>query len=181
MPLSPPAPRQELHLRRVTCRGFRREDGLWDIEGHMVDTKTYGFPNQDRGGEIAAGEPIHEMSVRVTLDDGYVIQAVEAVTDHAPFQICPAIAPSFASLAGLTLGPGFLRELRRRFAGTDGCTHIVELMGPIATTAFQTLAPLLRREGKVDSRPRIIGTCHALAPDGPVVRREWPQWYESSE
>ena len=55
MPLPAPAPRQLLHKRVVQCWGYRREDGLWDIEGRLVDTKTYPFPNEDRGGAIQAG------------------------------------------------------------------------------------------------------------------------------
>ncbi len=177
MSLSAPAARQPLHTRRVVCQGFRRDDGLWDIEGRLLDTKSYDFPNRDRGGAIAAGEPIHEMAVRVTIDDGYVIHKVEAVTLQAPFSICGAVAPAFAALEGLSLGPGFLRHVRERFGGVAGCTHLIELMAPIATTAFQTLAPLVGAEaGKDARRPRIIDSCHALAADGGVVAREWPQF-----
>ncbi|HRE16891.1 MAG TPA: hypothetical protein PLW86_07450, partial [Rhodocyclaceae bacterium] len=60
-------------------------------------------------------------------------------------------------------------------AGVNGCTHIVELMGPIATTAFQTIYPILSREREEQGRPPVIDTCHALAADGPVVAMIWPQ------
>src|SRR5690606_25009134 len=80
MPLSDPQPRRHLHTRRIECRGYRREDGLWDVEGHLVDTKTYGFPNEARG-EVAAGEPVHDLWLRITFDDSYLIHAAEAVTD----------------------------------------------------------------------------------------------------
>ena len=56
MPLSPSVERDHLHLRQVECRGFSRKDGLWDIEGHMTDKKSYGFPNKARG-HVEAGEP----------------------------------------------------------------------------------------------------------------------------
>ena len=36
MPLSPPVGRQHLHTRRITCQGFYRDDGLWDIEGRIT-------------------------------------------------------------------------------------------------------------------------------------------------
>ena len=49
MPLSPPVGRQHLHTRRVTCQGFFREDGLWDIEGHITDEKSYAHSNEWRG------------------------------------------------------------------------------------------------------------------------------------
>ncbi|OIQ97171.1 hypothetical protein GALL_208710 [mine drainage metagenome] len=181
MPLSPPAARQHIHTREVRVEGFRREDGLWDIEGHLTDVKSYPFPNKDRGGEIPPGEPVHEMWVRLTVDERYLIRAVEVVTDHAPFTLCGDITPSFTALEGLSLGPGFLKELRARFSGVHGCTHIVEMMGPIATTAFQTLAPLVGRELRGHQRPRILDTCHALDSHGPVVAREWPEWYEGAD
>ena len=47
MPLSTSAPRQLMHNRAIECRGYQREDGLWDIEGHLVDTKTYPTSARD--------------------------------------------------------------------------------------------------------------------------------------
>ncbi len=49
MPLSDPAPRQLLHLRDIELRGFQRDDGLFDIEARLTDTKSYAFANIDRG------------------------------------------------------------------------------------------------------------------------------------
>ena len=175
MPLSPPVEREHLHTRHVVCQGFRRADGLWDIEGRLIDTKSYGFANLDRGGRIEAGEPIHEMLLRVTVDDDLIIRHVEAVIEHAPYAPCASIAPVFAGLEGVSIGPGILRLVRSRFGGVRGCTHIVEMFGPIATAAFQTIVPLRRRETGAAARPSIIDTCHALAADGTVVAREWPR------
>ena len=45
--LSRPARREHIHTRDIRCRGFRREDGLWDIEVTLEDTKTYSFDNRD--------------------------------------------------------------------------------------------------------------------------------------
>ena len=50
VPLSQPVERELTHTRVVTCRGYRRADGLIDIEGRIVDTKPYRFRNRDRGG-----------------------------------------------------------------------------------------------------------------------------------
>lgn len=60
MPLSPPAAREHIHTRRVECQGFRRADGLWDIEGHLTDVKTYSFHNDDRG-TMEPGDPIRNV------------------------------------------------------------------------------------------------------------------------
>ena len=123
MPLSAPAPRQLLHNRLVQCWGYRREDGLWDIEGRMVDTKTYPFPNEDRGGAIQAGEPLHDMWIRLTVDPQFRIHDVEARTDGSPFGLCPAITSRYRQLIGVRIGPGWSLKLKELFAGVDGCTN----------------------------------------------------------
>ena len=81
MPLSSPAAREHIHNRTVECRGYRREDGLWDIEGRLVDVKTYTFHNNERG-DVPPGEPVHEMWIRLTVDDDMKIHGVEATTGN---------------------------------------------------------------------------------------------------
>jgi Protein of unknown function (DUF2889) len=182
MPLSDPAPREPLHTRHIECRGFKRDDGNWDIEGHMTDVKSYAFTNHWRG-EILPGTPLHQMWVRITVDHTLTILAIEAVTDHAPFRVCPDITPNFQRLKGLRIGAGFNGKVKELVGGTEGCTHIAELMGPIATTAFQTMAGQRRRSDKPrdPDKPRrrspMIDTCHAFASDGEVVRIEFPEFY----
>src|SRR5215470_365072 len=145
MPLSAPAPREHLHTRQVECRGYLRADGLWDVEGHMTDVKTYSFPSDERG-TVEAGTPVHDMWIRITLDDDLVIRAIEAVTDGSPYRMCPAITPNFQRLVGLAIKPGFLPKVKQLLGGVEGCTHLVELMGPIATTAFQTFTARYRKK-----------------------------------
>ena len=185
MPLSPASSRQHIHTRQAHCRGYRRDDGLWDIEGHLTDTKTYAFDNDYRGS-IDAGEPVHDMWVRITVDDNLIVRRVEAATDKSPFAVCPAVTPNFARLEGLSIRPGFLAQVRERLGGIEGCTHLVELMGPIATTAYQTIYPYRRRLTQAGGdappqppkeRPRLIGTCHAFRSDGEIVKRLWPDYY----
>jgi hypothetical protein len=180
MPLSDPAPREPSHTRHIECRGFKRVDGLWDIEGHMTDVKSYAFKNNWRG-EIAPGTPLHEMWIRITVDHTLTIQAIEAVTDYAPFRLCPDITPNFQRLQGLRIGPGFTSRVRELVGGIEGCTHLVELMGPIATTAFQTMSGSRDRKERDPSKPRrrppMIDTCHAFASDGEVVRDGYPEFY----
>jgi hypothetical protein len=188
MPLPAPAPRELLHTRQIECQGFHRNDGLWDIEAHMTDRKSYSFPSHEHG-EVVAGTPFHDMWVRVTLDDSFLIRAIEAVTDASPYRLCPAITPNFQRLVGLRIGPGFNRKVKELTGGVEGCTHLVELMGPLATTAFQTIFSAKHREERERAesapeqprkRPRLIDTCHALASDSPVTKRTWPEFYTGS-
>jgi len=183
MPLSSAAPREPIHTRQIECRGFRRADGMWDIEGHLTDTKTYAFDNEWRG-EVLPGQPVHQMWVRITLDDELTIRAIEVVTDHGPYPICPAIAPNFQRLKGLSIRKGFIGRVRDLVGGVEGCTHLVEMMGPVATTAFQTIYPLrnrqLRAQGQspdASRRPRLLNSCHAFAASSEVVKRFWPEFH----
>lgn len=188
MPLSPAAPREPIHTRSIECRGYRREDGLWDVEAHLTDTKTYGFDNHFRG-ELPAGAPVHDMWLRITVDDRLVIHAIEAVTEASPYAACPAVTANFQRLKGLRIYPGFQKQVRERLGGTEGCTHLVDLLAPLATTAYQTVFPWrarqeerrLAREGtpaaRPTRRPKLIDSCHAFASDGEVVQRYWPEFY----
>lgn len=186
MPLPTPVPRKLMHTRQVTVNGYLREDDLWDIEGNIVDTKPYRFENTDRGGHIEADEPLHGMWVRLTLNDQLQIKAVEAVTDFSPYDYCHAIAADYSKLVGITLGPGWNKKVRTLMRGTAGCTHLTELLGPMATTAFQTVFSG-RNEGKKESSaekeksesawPPLLNTCHSYAANSPVVLRQWPNFY----
>ena len=113
MPLSTPTPRKLMHTRVVTCKGYLREDDLWDIEGNMVDTKPYRFENIDRGGHIEADEALHGMWIRLTVNDQLKIIDAEASTDFAPYTFCPRITPAYKQLIGLSLGKGWNSKVRQ--------------------------------------------------------------------
>ena len=113
MPLSPPTAREHLHTRAITLHGYKREDGLFDIEAALTDTKTYDFANHDRG-TVTAGTPLHGMLARMTVDEAMLIVRFEAVTEYGPFNICPDAAPLFERLAGLSIGRGFLKAANER-------------------------------------------------------------------
>ena len=175
MPLSDPAERERLHTREIVLHGYQRADGLFDVEATIQDTKAYAFTLRERG-EITPGVPLHRMLARMTFDTSLTIAAFEADTEHGPYLICPAAAPVFASLAGLSIKPGFLRAANERTGGVHGCTHLRELLQQMATVAFQTLAGQTG-PARRDTKPRIIDTCLAWAADGPVVKREYPKFY----
>lgn len=197
MPLSAPAPREKQHTRSIEIGGYRREDGLYDIEAHLTDVKSFGQTNYDRGF-IPAGEPIHDMWLRLTVDETMEIVACEAVSDLTPYRMCPTAAPNFSRLIGMRIKAGFLREANHVVGGPVGCTHLRELLQQMATTAFQTINPArvrkeMRAEGtepkpdsdamdariteKMGGPPKILNTCLAYSDAGPLVRRRWPHLY----
>jgi len=182
MPLSAPSARKHIHTRAISIIGYEREDGLFDIESHMTDTKTYTFGNQWRG-DIKPGEALHEMRVRVTVDAKFVVQRVEACTDNSPFPLCPDITPNYEALKGATMGRGWRERIKELVGGTAGCTHITELLYPMATVAYQTIFPIMRKRAQDSEapaskkRPGVINTCHAWAEDSPIVKVQAPDFY----
>jgi hypothetical protein len=180
LPLSDPAARERLHRRAITIDGYRRADGLYDIEGEIIDTKTYPLTLEHRSA--APGEPLHHMRVRFTVDEDLVIRAAEAATEAGPYAICGGGAASFSRLAGLRIGAGFVREAMARLGGPVGCTHIRELVQQMGTVAFQTLFGQRTKQVSEDAvAARMVNSCYAFAADGPVVRRRWPQHYTGGE
>jgi hypothetical protein len=179
MPLSPPATqRRRLHVRRVTYEGFERADGLFDIEAHLVDAK-----DQDLtllSGVRPAGEPVHEMSLRVTIDRAFTIRALEAHTDRMPYPgDCDRIHPDYERLVGANLVSGFRQRLHQLMGGLRGCTHVTELLGYLPTAAVQTFSGLRKREDEGADKPFQLDRCHALDTEGDTVRRYYPNWYRS--
>lgn len=179
MPLTSPAPRKLMHTREVTCKGYERADGLWDIEAHLLDTKTYVHTRRYGGRERPPGAAIHDMWIRVTIDLDMKIRDVETVTEEGPYAVCGDIAPNFKSLIGLTIGAGWRREVAARVGGVKGCTHLAELLGPLGTTAFQATgrAREARAAGKLSKKPYQLNSCHVYQDDSPAVRERWPQFY----
>lgn len=177
MPLPSPVARTAMHHRDVACSGYQRDDGLWDIEVRMTDRKGYTVHNDHR--TVAAGSPFHDMALRVTVDDTLLIYAVQACIDAGPHRICPAVTPHFQRVVGLRIRAGLGAELRQRLGGVHGCTHLLEMFGPLATTAIQTVHPLRRPAppAAAHAQPAQIDTCHALAATGEVVAKYWPRFH----
>lgn len=177
MPLPAPASRKLMHRRTVECHGYQRDDGLWDVEGHMIDTKTFDVDLPHRG-TVKPGEHFHEMWVRLTVDVDLLVHDACAVTDFSPHAGCPDLPVDFSVLKGLTIKPGWQLKSRELLGGAKGCTHLVELLGPVATTAYQTLYPVRAlRPHDPERRPALINSCHTYRADGPMVMQRWPKFY----
>ena len=58
---------------------------------------------------------------------------------------CGAILPNFQRIVGQKIGPGWSRRVKALVGGAEGCAHHVEMLGLMATVAFQTMGPLLAR------------------------------------
>jgi hypothetical protein len=169
--------RQPVHTRQVICTGYVREDGLLEIEGRLLDTRARhsGLFFKD----VPAGGAIHAMRVIVTVGPDLVVRHVEAQTETGPTPYCAQINAAYKQLVGIAFSGGFMKEVKARLGGAKGCTHLTELLGPIATTAIQTRMALQSAERAVTG-PRPAGddaretsmrdTCYAWREEGDVMQ-----------
>ena len=179
MPLSSSAvDRSRLHVRAVTYEGYRRSDELFDIEGHLTDVKDQDYALLT--GLRRAGDPVHDMWIRLTIGSDYVIRAIEVRTDEMPYPgACDLITPAYGKLVGASLLHGFRRTLQDTMGGVRGCSHLTELLSHAPTAAIQMFAGL-RREIEGDERPFQLDRCHALETTTDTVRRYYPRWYRGA-
>ena len=169
--------RKELHHRQLDLRFFQRSDGLFEVEGRLLDRKTLPFRRLLHESDTPAGAPLHDILVRLIVDESLLIHDASATLAASPFDLCRGAANTLAPLKGLRIGAGWNKRVRELLGGAASCTHIVEMLGPMATTAFQGLAPQrlarMTQHGN-DERKSKIDSCYAYGRNGEVVARLWP-------
>lgn len=184
-PALPPAVgRRPVHTRHISFEGFLRDDGLWDIDCELRDHKAEAIQMRERG-LLPAGEPVHLLRVRLTVDDGFTVRAVQTATAAAPFAECQqATGAPMQKLVGLTMGRGWRKAINDAIGGVGGCTHLRELVFNAATAAFQMIPHYRATQGGAQERmpangqpPFYMGQCMTWRFDGPVVQRLAPQFH----
>lgn len=170
--------RQEIHSRQIDLRFYSRPDGLYEVEGRLIDKKAQPFRRVLGDDAVPPGVPIHDIIVRLVVDDSLVVHEAAASMLATPFQVCGAASRTLDPLVGLTMAKGWNKRVRELLGGAASCTHIMELLGPMATTAFQGLAPRRRAlmEGP-DAERHIrskVDSCFAYSAEREVVATLWP-------
>ena len=168
--------RELLHTRRVRYEGYKRADGLWDIEAHLTDIKNHDY--HLKTGVRRAGQPVHSMWLRLTIDRTFNIVAAAASFEAVPYPGgCETIAPAYRQLVGLNLVRGFRQKANDLFGGVRGCTHLTEMLGGMPTAAIQSFAGEMKEEQDDGSKPFQLDQCHALETSTETVRVWYPKWY----
>jgi hypothetical protein len=170
--------REELHHRQVDIRFYRRSDKTYEVTGRLLDTKMHPFRRQLATHDSPAGAALHDIVVELIVDEDLRVLSASARPAVTPFALCREAADTLHPLVGLRIGPGWNKQVRDLLKGAASCTHMVELLGPMATTVFQGTAPqrlarlndpahAAERAGKVDS-------CYAYSAEREVIAQLWP-------
>jgi len=192
-----------MHTRRIECEGFRRADGMFEIDGHITDIRPFPYYGH-WSNDVVDGKPVHEMWLRLVIDENKTIVDVEAALDHTPFPTCGEVTNHYKRLIGITIGPGLGKQVFDQVGGTEGCTHVTGLVQTMATTLLQALASEAQRVRPGDEtlsgddllRQRmqkvgdaftnsaapgytLLNTCYSHSSSGPVVKRLAPEYHQA--
>lgn len=184
MPLPTAAPERQLtHRRSIDVQIYARDHALWEVDARIQDVRTHAVNMVD--GIRPAGEPIHDMLLRIVVDERFNIVEAGAETYSMPYPgECDAHGDAYARLVGLNLMQGFRQAVRERLGGVKGCTHINELSQVLPTAVVQAFAGNVidsRGDAPGSAQPFQLDRCQALRLDGPAVRTFYPRWYRAPE
>jgi len=176
--------RRHMHTRTIECDGYLRDDGLWEVEARMRDTKPFTQSASRYREELKPGDPVHDIALRLAVDDRLTIREAQATMRATPYPTCIEVEPILQRLIGERIGSGWRKVVQSKLGRLESCTHLTELLGPAVTTLFQTMSHGSNPEGQ-DSladqrarteRPFFVGGCHSWRTDGPIVAEMFPQF-----
>ncbi len=177
-----------LHERATTFKGYRRADGLFEIEAVLKDTKANPWVSTIHG-MMPAEVPVHHMLIRAALDDTLEIKEIELGMPSTPYLECQGAIPGLQRLVGRRMSSGWRKAVDECLGGVTGCTHVRELLVNMGTAAFQTLAGEHFREAAAKGeRPFAdlddpakfsqANRCIAWDLEGTMVRQHFPLIYQ---
>lgn len=182
MALPPAAPERLLkHRRSIDVHVYARGNGLWEVDAEIRDVKTRDA--KLAGGLRKAGDPIHDMLLRLVVDEKLNILEAGSETRWMPYPgQCDDHGDAYAALAGLNLLKGFRQAVKERLSGTAGCTHLTELTQVLPTAVIQAFAgEVIDTREDSEHKPFQIDRCHALRSEGEAVKLFYPRWYRGAE
>ena len=184
MALPTAAPERQLkHRRNISVQIYARGDGLWEVDAHITDVRSRDTPMSY--GLLPAGEPIHDMLVRLLIDESFNVLEAGAQTTAMPFPgQCDSFSEVYGRLVGLNLMRGFRQAVKERLGGVQACTHITELTQVLPTAVVQAFAgEVIDIGGDIESseQPFQIDRCRALRADGDAVKTFFPRWHRGSQ
>ena len=172
MPLPECTQRREIHHRLIDMHAYAREDGLYDIEGQLRDSKPYDFIRPSAPTQpVPADAALHDLWIRMTVDSDYVVREIVAAAVSTPWELCKQAEATLKVLEGERIGRGWSSMVKDRLRGAASCTHLMEMLIPMATTAIQAIRPINRLVVDIAEQ---TDTCYAFGRDREVVQRLWP-------
>jgi hypothetical protein len=179
MPLSHATNRRNIHIRTIQVQAFARDDELFDVEAQLIDRKPFAFWRIAQPAATPPGQPLHDISIRLTLDQALVVRAIEASSDSTPFGICREAEATLRPLVGERIASGWSSKVKGLLRGKQSCTHLMEMLITMATPALQGIRGLAREERLDDTKLGAgkLDSCYAYSSERAVIKMYWPEQY----
>jgi hypothetical protein len=81
---------------------------------------------------------------------------------------------------GTRIGIGWTRAAKERLGGGKSCTHLLEMLTPLGTAAYQAMWPELKDLPEpldLAGKPMLINICWSMASDRELALRRWADYY----
>lgn len=173
--------REELHFRQIQFRGWRRGDGLFEIQANLTDTKPQEFRPPSGLRVVPAGAAIHNLGLTLVFGADMVVRSAQTFISAHPYRECPGGGAALQAIVGMKIGSGWSGEVRKRLPSGETCTHLRELLIPLASAALQSMTSLRSQEDLnvlgPDGRPRKIDSCYAYGASRELVMQRWPAFH----
>lgn len=178
MPLSKTRERREVHSRTIAMKTYVLDDGTYEAESHLVDQKTFDFTRVGSEKVVVAGEPFHDLWIRLTVGPDMVVKAIEAASDVAPYPPCKQAEQTLQVLVGEALERGWTSKVKDRLRATAGCTHLSAMLIPLATAAVQGIYGIRSESDRAASIGALVDSCYAFDRGRSVIERVAPLLYQ---
>jgi len=105
----------------------------------------------------------HDKGVRVVFSyPDLVIRAVEPRMDRTPYPVCPDALARAAECVGMKVQAGLQLMMNRTIGGSEGCTHVTQLVLDACHAAVQGLLAIHSAGASAPPRPIPAGEKIAL-------------------
>jgi hypothetical protein len=131
---------------------------------------------------------VHDLSIRITLDDSLTVTDAVASMDYTAHPLCPQAAPNFRNIVGLKIEAGWNKKIRAAMSPGLGCTHIIEMLAQMASGAKQAMWS--RKAGEAIEMPpaqeremeqSMLNSCYPYRQDSPWVKKNFPRNFIASD
>ena len=140
--------RQLSHQRSIEVRVYSRGTGLWEVDATVRDVRSKDATTTTATGLLPAGQPIHDMLLRVVVDEQFNVIDAGARTEAQPDPgACENHGDTYGQLVGLD-GCHALRS-----DGALVATHYPRWYRDPGQAAAATSAPVPKPEPKPESLP----------------------------
>lgn len=127
-----------VHSRDIAIRTFPADPGRVVVEGRLCDERLVSGIRWN--GDTETPGVVHRIVVRLLLGEWPpTILDAEAEMLDVPHPLCPTTLDSIREVVGVSIVPGYGKEIQERLGGIRGCMHMAHLVGVMGTAALHGL------------------------------------------